>query len=85
MKGRQSQTKIYRPQSHVADNDVGVCAGIYRGFRLACLGSEIERLKRSIDDHWTNLYQAAASPSEKVAVLMAERQQRTEPKDWSGS
>ena len=81
---------IYRPRSsridpgHVAERDLGFIAPGYRGWKLSCTGSEIERLKREIDDHWLNRYLAAETPA-RVAVLMAERQMRNAPEDWVGS
>jgi hypothetical protein len=65
--------------------DYSIISPQYRGFKLVCVGSEIERLKRAVDEFWADAYQQADSPAGRVQVLMAERAQRDAPLDWTGA
>jgi hypothetical protein len=80
-------TSIYRTRQttgkRVYNTDSQMlCEPIYRGFAIACLGSEIEAVKRAIDAYWSSAYAAADSPATQALVLMDERQQRDAPKEW---
>jgi hypothetical protein len=45
-------------RTRTADHDLGIIAPIYRGWRLACTAAEIERLKRAVDQFWSDQYLA---------------------------
>jgi len=84
---RTNTASIYRHRKdlgHVASHDLqGIIAPHYRGFKLACLASEVEAAKRKVDTYWDARYQAEATPAGRVAVLMEVRAMRSEPKNWT--
>ena len=89
-KARHGNTaSIYRIRqpAHRADtvNPPGLCQPIYRGFRLACIGAEIEAVKRKIDVYWSARYVSANTPADLEALNMEERTTRFEPKELTGT
>lgn len=69
-------------RTRTADHDLGIIAPIYRGWRLACTGAEIERLKRWINFGAINI--SRRYPVRAGLRAYADRQMRNAPKDWTG-
>jgi hypothetical protein len=63
----------------------GIISPVYRGFKIHCIGSEIEAKKRAVDRYWSDRYNLAVSPAEKVQSLMEERAMRDAPLEWTGA
>lgn len=78
---------IHKPcsiQKHFTDREPpGLLTPVFRGFRLACVAGEIEKLKRDIDDYWAARYLAEGTPAGRVGVLMEERNLRHNPREWT--
>jgi hypothetical protein len=79
----RTRSNVFIGKTHMNERDItGIIQPVYRGWRIACLAEEFERLKRGIDNYWADAHQAAKTLPELKNVLLAEYSQRLNPVSW---